>query len=362
MECVVNDQYRYIMFYGAKVACTSLRNLYLAIHQDEMTDEQLAQLNGYHNLNDVCAFDPDKDYSSYYKFYISRNPYGRVVSAFLDQYTLSRHSGVALMFERCPPQGDEPQTFIELLRYLKEVPDHQRDSHFRTQSHFGYRVILHRAPYFRKMHPDQLALNYFGDVGQFNAHLEKVYRKIFKGYPAMRERALREIGQIPRMNNLMYGEKTWQNAAELSPEVLRQMPFLPKPQDFFTSDEAKELVQEIYARDFQMFDYPPHVIPQKKPSKELELIPDDFDWQTYALLNPDLAPQGVENERSLTHHFLMHGRIEDKKRFYKIEAPEGFDWQRYLQRNSDLEDAGVDNERDAIIHYLTFGYHEQREI
>ena len=362
MECVVNDKYRYIMFYGAKVACTSLRNLYLAIHRDEMSDEQLSNLVSYHNLNDVCPFDPDKDYSKYYKFYISRNPYGRVVSAFLDQYTLSKHSGVQLMFDRCPPENGEPQTFLELLRYLKTVPDHQRDSHFRTQAHFGYRVMLHRKPRIRKMHPDQLALDYIGDVGKFNHHLEKIFSKVFKKHPEMRARAIAEIAKVPRMNNLLYGRKTWPNAAELDPQVLREMPFLPKPQDFYETDEARQLVREIYARDFEMLGYNPEVVPQKKASAELALIPEDFDYQTYALLNPDLAPQGVDNERSLTHHFLMHGRVESRKRFYKIEAPEAFDWQIYLEHNEDLRAAGIDNERDALIHYLSFGYHENRVI
>ena len=360
MECVVNDKYKYIMFYGAKAACTSLRNLYLAIHRDEMSEQQLASLDSYHNLNVVCPFEPDTDYSDYYKFYISRNPYERVVSAFLDQYTFARHESVQSMLEECPPKNGDPQTFVEFLYYLRDVPDYSRDSHFQTQSHFGYKVILKRKPKLRRMLPDQIALDYTGDVRQFDNHLEKIFRKIFRNNTEMREKALTEIPKIPRMNNLIYGKETWPNAEHMNPEELRSLPYVVKPQDFYAGNETRELVQEIYARDFEMFAYSKNALPNKKASQELSLMPPDFDWQTYSTLNPDLLAQGVNTQRQLNHHYLMHGRNEDKKRFYKLEAPHEFDWQTYLKLNSDLQEAGIDNERDALIHYLAYGYHEKR--
>ncbi len=360
MECVVNDKYKYIMFYGAKAACTSLRNLYLAIHGDEMSEQQLASLDSYHNLNVVCPFEPDHDYSNYYKFYISRNPYERVVSAFLDQYTFAKHQSVQAMLDACTPENGEPQTFVEFLHYLRKVPDYLRDSHFQTQSHFGYKEILKRKPRLRRMLPDQLALDFYADVSGFNHHLNKIYAKIFSKHPHMRDRAQREIPKIPRMNNLIYGEETWPDAANMSPEKLRSSPYVVKPQDFYTVTETRELVQEIYAKDFDMFAYDKNTVPEKKPSKELALMPPDFDWRAYKALNPDLAMQGVDNERRLNHHYLMHGRNESKKRFYKFEAPDEFDWKAYVELHEDLKDAGINNERDAIIHYLAYGYHEKR--
>lgn len=360
MECVVNDKYKYIMFYGAKAACTSLRNLYLAIHRDEMSEQQLGELDSYHNLNVVCPFEPDADYSNYYKFYISRNPYERVVSAFLDQYTFAKYQSVQAMLDASPPPNDEPQTFIEFLHYLRDVPDYLRDSHFQTQSHFGYKEILKSKPKLRRMLPDQLALNFYGDVRGFNDHLKKIYTKIFAKYPDMREKALAEIPNIPRMNNLIYGEDDWPDAANMSPEKLRSLPYVVKPQDFYTGTETRDLVQEIYAKDFDMFAYDAEIVPEKKPSSELALMPADFDWRTYRTLNPDLPEQGVDNERQLNHHFLMYGRSEARKRFYKFDLPDKFEWQTYLQLNADLQEAGIDNERDAAIHYLAYGHYEQR--
>lgn len=361
MDCVVNDKHRYIMFYGAKAACSSLRTLYLAIHQAEMSDDEIARLDSYHNLNEVHQIDPQKNYRRYFKFYLSRNPYGRVVSAFLDQYTFAKNLGVQRMLEACPPSGAVPDSFIELLRYLREVPDHLRDTHFQTQAFFAHGKVLPRRPYSRRMRPGELVLNYRGDIGEFNLHLSNVFKKIFKHNPKMRDRAIAEIHRVPKLNNLLYGKAAYEGAAELAGDELQMMPFLPKPQDFFASTESRSLVQEIYADDFRMFGYDIENVPHKKPSSELAFIPDDFDWQTYALLNPDLAANNLVNERTLTHHYLMHGRLETKKRFYRLEAPEGFAWQSYLDHNADLPAAGIDNERDALIHYLTFGYHEQRE-
>lgn len=363
MHCVVNDDYQYIMFYSAKAGCTSMRTLYLAVHAHEMKDEELAQLKNYHNLNEVFAYDPTKDYRNYFKYYISRNPYGRVVSAFLDQYTFAQNSGVQAMFEKAPPVNGMPQTFLEFLEYLKGVPDADRDSHFQTQSYFVCADrVLTRRPVYRRLRPGEILLNYVGDISGFNTHLKKVFKRIFKKSTQMKKLAIAEISKVKKMNSSFYGDTTYRNAATLSIEELDSLVFAPKPQDFFIDKRAQTLVEEIYAEDFIQFSYDPKKIPVKSASPEIAAVPDDFDWQTYLLLSPDLPPNGINNERTVTRHYLEFGRHETNSRFYKIKAPQGFDWQTYLQLNPDLTAAGIDNERDAIIHYLSFGIHEKRAI
>lgn len=361
MHCVVNQHYRYIMFYSAKAGCTSMRTLYLAVHAHEMEDEELAQLKNYHNLNEVFAYDPTQDYRNYYKFYISRNPYGRVVSAFLDQYTYAKNAGVQAMLENAPPANGNPRNFLEFLQYLKEVPDADRDSHFQTQAYFVCaNKILTRRPWYRRLRPGEVVLNYVGDISRFNVHMEKVFKKIFKNHPQMQKLAIGEIGNVKKMNSSFYGNQTYPNAATLDTNELDNMVFAPKPQDFFLDPQAQRLVEEIYAQDFSLFGYDPKKIPLKSASPELAAVPVDFDWQTYLLLSPDLPPNGIDNERTVTRHYLEFGRHETNSRFYKIKAPAGFDWQVYLDLHPDLRAAGIDNERNAIIHYLSFGIHEKR--
>jgi len=134
---VVNDQYRYIFLYSPKVGCTSIRRIYLELHKHEMSETELSSLDKYHNLNEVFPYDQAKDYSNYTTFILTRNPYSRIVSAFLDQYIFSRKGGVESMLANYG--GDkEPNNFLEFLQFLKKVPDSERDGHFQSQSHFPY--------------------------------------------------------------------------------------------------------------------------------------------------------------------------------------------------------------------------------
>ena len=350
------------MFYSAKVACTSLRVLYLAIHQQEFSDQQNEQLDGYHNLLEVLPFDPEQDYSGYFKFYISRNPYGRIVSAFLDQYVYAQNSGVQKMLQRTPPKNGKPNTFIEFLEYLKTVPDGDRDTHFQSQTYFKFdKKITTKRRLFSKRDKDEIHLNYVGDMSKFNHHLRSVYRKIFKASPVISKQAQAEINVVKKFNSSFYGDKDHQDAALIELDQLEQI-FAPKPQDFFISGKARTLVQEIYAEDFRLFNYDLKLVPHKAVSPEFAAIPDDFDWQTYLLLSPDLVIQGLTSERKVIRHYLEFGRFETESRSYQMVAPEGFSWEEYLALNEDLEKSGIDNERDAIIHYLSYGRNEKRSF
>jgi len=360
MQAVVNHRYKYIMLYSAKAACTSMRTLYLDIHRDELSEDQLEQLNGYHNLNELLPYEEETDYRAYYKFYVSRNPYSRVVSAFLDQYAYAQNRGVKDMLEDSPPSGDAPNSFIEFLQYLKTVPDADRDSHFQTQSYFFASDKVRLRKFFQRASKNTLTIDYAGDLADFNAHMAKVYTKIFRKHKPMLETALANLSMVKKMNSSFYGDDTVDDAAELGLQELEELVFAPKPQEFFLSSLAQQLVEEIYAEDFSLFGYDVGSIPHKKASAELAEIPDDFDWQTYLLLGPDLVLKNIVNQRRVTRHFLAFGRFETGRRAYKIEAPEGFDWRKYLDLHADLQLAGVDNERDAIIHYLAYGRNEGR--
>jgi hypothetical protein len=364
---LVNQKYKYILLYSAKAGCTSLRSLYLSLHQDEMSEVERVTLDWYHNLNEVQPFDSNADYSNYYVYSITRNPYSRVVSAFLDQYAYARNAGVAAMMESYPPQST-PNSFIQFLEYLASVPDAKRDTHFQTQSYFPYAdmvVTPQMSIRYRLLgqKPDHaFAINMVGDIAKFNKVSLKAFKKIFRDDKTKHMYAVEQLNKIKPKNSSFYGQSDFPLAASLSLDKLDNMVYAPKPQDFYGDPRAIELVDQIYQQDFFLFGYTPGKIPHKSASKEIQLIPNDFDWQMYLRLNPDLPLAGITNQRSVIRHYLEFGRFEATPRAYTIEAPEGFDWQCYLDLNADLKAQGILTEVAAIEHYISYGIRQDRPI
>ena len=365
---IVNDKYKYILLYSAKVACTSLRNLYIDVHRDEFTAHHWEKIGGNLGVNLAHPYQPDKDYSKYYTCAITRNPYGRSVSAFLDQFVYAKHVGIRKTLADFPPKNGTPSNFIEFLEYLRDVPDEARDSHFQSQSFFalsqGNVVTSKNRP--RRLlgiqKKSSLKVDYFGDMSDLSHHMESVFNRVFEKDDVKLEFALQQLGSAKKRNRSVYGDKEYGNAAQISVDELNEIVFAPKPQDFYKNERARELVHEIYKSDFEAFGYAVDDIPFKKPSSGIEQLPKDFDWSMYMRLNPDLHNGRINNERAAVRHYIEHGRFDKPARAYKLEAPEGFDWQRYLSLHGDLPAAGIASEEAAIAHYLTYGLREKREI
>ena len=363
---IVNDKYRYILLYSAKVACTSLRKLYLELHRDELSDAQRNHLRAYHNINEVQRYNPDKDYSGYTSFAITRNPYARIISAFLDQFVYARNSGVEKMLSEVPPEK-MPDNFLEFLRYIERVPDKDRDSHFRSQAFlpFTLTVVTRRCLRYwipRKPESRPFKVNYDGDISGYKKHFAWLYRRVFKDDKTKQQQAMAALAAQTKSNSLFYSEDEYPNAALLPLSDLDAMVFAPKPQDFLQQAEVVSLIQSLYAEDFRIFGYNKKQYPNKGASKEIDLLPQGFDWKMYKRLNPDLACEQIRNERSYVRHYLEYGRFEGPNRAFKLEAPAEFEWRRYLSLHADLPAAGISTEEGAIEHYLSFGLAEGRAI
>lgn len=368
MTPVVNDKYKYIMMYSAKVACTSLRNLYIDVHRDEFTPEQWKDIDDKLAVNRAQPYRLDKNYSSYFIYAITRNPYARSVSAFLDQFVYAKHAGILKTLADCPPQNGTPSNYIEFLEYLKDVPDEHRDTHFQSQAYFALsqnNVVTSQNKAFRLLglkKKNCLGLDYYGDMGDLNTHMEHVFKRVFKQDPQKLDFALQQLEAAKKRNSSVYGDIDYDDAAQISVAELDEIVFAPKPQDFFKNERARTLVYEIYKDDFDAFGYRKDDLPFKKSSSGIEQIPDDFDWKVYLTLNPELRANNINNERSAVRHYLQHGRSEVPVRTYKYEVPDDFEWRRYLSLHADLPAAGISTKEAAIAHYLTYGMREGREI
>lgn len=363
---IVNNKYRYILFYSAKAGSTSSRLLYLLLHGDEFTEQQLEELNEYHNLNELQRYDPESDYSDYTKFLITRNPYSRAVSAYLDQYVYAQNTRVKRMLSEHPPSGAMPNNFIEFLEYLETVPDSERDTHFQTQAHFTpvSRVIVKDNWFIRRsaqyLDLTLLKLDLFSDIKGFKQFTRSVYAQVFKSNPDMQAKVERKITEIKKSNSSFYGPDDFADAGLLPVAELDKMTFSPKPQDFYRSKRAQCLVEKIYAADFRLFDYALGDLPHKDASAEVELMPTNFDWQAYIEFNSDLSSSGVVDQRTAVRHYLEFGRFEP--RAFSRETPAGFDWRRYIELHDDLKAAGIETEHAAVGHYLSYGIREDREF
>ena len=84
------------------------------------------------------------------------------------------------------------------------------------------------------------------------------------------------------------------------------------------------------------------------------LVPTNFQWETYIKLNSDI--KHINNEKDAVNHYCTYGKNEN--RVYKITIPSDFNWKVYIKLNRDIEH--INNEKDAINHYCTYGKHENR--
>jgi hypothetical protein len=98
----------------------------------EKTGRQIKQIDGVdawvHNEKNVKYISREQALSNgNMNFTVTRNPYDRFVSMFKD-------------VKRRPKQffknGEKIKSIDQLLEYIDQIPDHERDIHFRSQSYF----------------------------------------------------------------------------------------------------------------------------------------------------------------------------------------------------------------------------------
>jgi hypothetical protein len=86
-----------------------------------------------------------------------------------------------------------------------------------------------------------------------------------------------------------------------------------------------------------------------------KMIPDDFNWKNYLILNPDVALHQC-TESFAKYHWINHGHIE--KRIYKSSEVPEFDYKFYTSYYPDL--SIFKTEETALKHYIQYGIKENR--
>ena len=88
------------------------------------------------------------------------------------------------------------------------------------------------------------------------------------------------------------------------------------------------------------------------------MLPSDFDWEMYLLLNDDVKREFPSKEKAITH-YIKNG-IKEKRLYKMLNIPKDFDWEYYLILNSDVYTC-FNNRLGSFHHYETFGYKENRK-
>lgn len=84
----------------------------------------------------------------------------------------------------------------------------------------------------------------------------------------------------------------------------------------------------------------------KEKNKHIFDLPENFDFDTYVKLNPDV--KSLNNDRDILKHFIEQG-IRENRNIYDLHT--NFNWKLYV----DLNELSISNKYEAENHYLTFG-------
>ena len=97
-------------------------------------------------------------------------------------------------------------------------------------------------------------------------------------------------------------------------------------------------------------------------------VPDDFNWKIYIQNYDDLRNAGINTEEKAKKHWAEYGKSEGRI-YWKVLAPvpevgellpPDFDWETYVNNYEDLENTGIDTKQKAAEHWLKIGKKEGR--
>ena len=133
-------QHKYIYVETPKVGCTTIKHFlqnaersinstidYSLVH-DRRSSPLLSPRSNYSIF--IAAF----NHSSFYKFCFVRNPYSRLLSAYLDKFVTDERERLRLSPKLGIPVSRKP-SFLDFLCAIQEQTDGDRDIHWASQEH-----------------------------------------------------------------------------------------------------------------------------------------------------------------------------------------------------------------------------------
>ena len=227
----ISEQNSYIYFETPKVACTTVKSILQDLEDLTQGKNPLKKEHSIiHNKKISPLLSPSdigiEKFSAMlnddkvFKFCFVRNPYTRVLSAFLNK--INQHNGLQnkKISEILKLSGNTKITFLQFLEAVKTQSSVEMDPHWRPQTNQLFYGLVN--------------YHFIGRFENFNDDLEKVINEISLHCHNKHKKDI--------FNNLTYqrrGDKTHANS---------------KYNDFY-SDNLRNLAFSIYEQDFQCFGY-----------------------------------------------------------------------------------------------------------
>lgn len=189
-------------------------------------------------------------------FTVARNPFTRILSAYLDKIVAHRDPRVWGRFATCHGLDEAPLTFLEFLRLVAATPEDEMDQHWRPQS-CGLAPTL--VPY-----------DFIGGVENLQADLTHILQRIFGA-------------EVPIQDFMPHRTNSARRMAE-----------------HYGPDEIR-LVQEIYAADFAHLGYSPDpsVTARTPPARRAEPGPIKAWGRTWRLAEEGAFAEAVRELEAL---------------------------------------------------------------
>ena len=243
---LINHNYKFIYCPIPKVACSSFKRIVFALEGVKIDSQHLdlvhARAKQYSLRN--YPYDTAKKLlhsNEYFRFAIVRNPWDRLISAYLDKFVSCQeliprfvNEFVRSYYRSCgiKPDINKSITFRQFIEHIKNTDDDLLDVHFKPQYLF-------------------LANTKFDFIGRFE-NMSEDYQKI-------KER-LNLTVELPWSNKVARGASSREMIksqgffADSYPEEIRAMKSYPSAQDLFT-DDLLEDVRLRYEKDITTFGY-----------------------------------------------------------------------------------------------------------
>jgi len=350
---VVSDKYRYVFFYNPKSACSVARKIFLDLHRDELTADQVLALQAlrdanqddWHDVNNLFPFRLEADYRDYYKFTLVRHPAMRAVSAYLNRVVLKQTDQAKMEAKLATFYGSSVDinfSFMQFLDYLScSAQDELDNMHFASQSSFPppLKGFLLCSPFYRRYHaplysirrffghqaPPLMLLDGVCKVETLASDLRKVYNKVFANAPQKLAAIEQKLSALPLHNATYTSSELEPGAHHMAAIALRDRGRMPNYQSFL-NDETLPAIERLFAEDLSLFNY--ELVPglktrnfeQQKHERVQSCVPSSFDWRYYVAVNPDLPQNGIDNKADALNHWIHHGRFEERDYCSKVKS------------------------------------------